>query len=1425
MTYPMKTLIAFSDRWGTQYGGINSFNQDLLTHFAIAFNGRVRTVCVVLEADDVQVLEAKNSLVQLVSLNLIGKKGFPTDLTSQAKDALQAQGIEIDGAHTVWLGHDRITGGIAIHAALHCGGKSALIHHMSYKDYESFSENSAMAHQKFTEQKALFKQADIKLAVGPWLRDALVDMLDESPIAMLVPGMPDIQVRQNASRNFKGFISGRLSDDAKKLKQGHLGVAAFANAIKKASDDTALPGVLHGANQPTLTLRGVDFEQNASSDHTDAEAELKNYAEHHAGRVFPMNALPFTTNRAELFADLRNANVAMMPSWHEGFGLVGWEAIAAGVPLIVSQKSGLYRLLQDYDNGIYKSLVHPIDVLGSHEEPFFKDRDLELLTQLILEIAKDPQQARDKAIRLRQYCADKYSWANCAQTLAAALDWEGVVHPSVAQSVPKHQQMQAESGPVATISKPMLEMPRPVWRPDAGLSHSRLLQAEEAVLPFDADREPFLCEQLDWAKSVEYPISLRLLTGVGGTGKTRLALELCLRLNEEGWQSGFLSSNDAQFENAVRSLASAKQPVCLVIDYAETRQQELLKLLKTLLKTSLNNPFRIILLARDGGEWWDLLAGKDAECEALLGGRATTGPYTLPKLHDSQASRLSAYRRAMAAFAERLATPELQAIPNLVDDHFGHPLYVQMAALLALHGEQPGSAEAVARALIGHERRYWQKVLADIPASTTPHEESASLFMALATLVNGLNTPREGEPMWVAAGGDKARFKPLFGKLASLYPGRQGVQALRPDLLGEALVAQVLLGANGTNLLRAVLGHKQSSVRRSALTVLARLLRHRAELANMIEPLLGEHFLTCADDFVAVMIETPGPLSRSIENAFSLLGMQKKNQVSGILVRHLTAEIIPLVDLGVMVFRAQLEKIECKTGRFTNEDQANKGSTLGNLAIWLGWQGLINEAEKNAFQSLEIMGELARARPERFEPDWATSLNNYSNRLRDLGRNEEAVEKAFQALEIWEKLARAKPERFEPDWAMSLNNYANHLSDLGRSEEAAEKALQALEIREKLARAKPERFDPDWAMSLSNYANQLSDLGRNEEAAEKALQALEIREKLARTKPERFEPDWATSLNNYANRLSDVGRGEEAVEKALQALEIWEKLARAKPERFEPGWATSLGNYANRLSDLGRSEEAAEKAFQALEIQEKLARAKPERFKPNWAMSLSNYANHLSDLGRSEEATEKALQALEIREKLARAKPERFEPDWAMSLNNYANHLSDLGRSEEAAEKAVQALGIWEKLARIKPEQFEDKLLFARMLVAETSWLAGKTPLATLDLVSLHLTPRMQHQLNYRECFFAAFTTQEQRRICEAITRADTCWAKLDTTQKHAVKAYMLLLAGLAESKKIECAHNRDWRETLALYCKQRNGRLPGWMIEAASRGGFGLRP
>ena len=51
----MKTLVSFATRWGPQFGGINSFNQDLLKAFAAAFGQDIQTVCVVLHADEEEI--------------------------------------------------------------------------------------------------------------------------------------------------------------------------------------------------------------------------------------------------------------------------------------------------------------------------------------------------------------------------------------------------------------------------------------------------------------------------------------------------------------------------------------------------------------------------------------------------------------------------------------------------------------------------------------------------------------------------------------------------------------------------------------------------------------------------------------------------------------------------------------------------------------------------------------------------------------------------------------------------------------------------------------------------------------------------------------------------------------------------------------------------------------------------------------------------------------------------------------------------------------------------------------------------------------------------------------------------------------------------------------------------------------------------
>ena len=831
----------------------------------------------------------------------------------------------------------------------------------------------------------------------------------------------------------------------------------------------------------------------------------------------------------------------------------------------------------------------------------------------------------------------------------------------------------------------------PRWESAHGLSPAQLLRAEEALLPFAQQAEPFLAAQLQWAHADELPLTVRLLVAQGGSGKTRLAIELCARLRHDGWLAGFLvgDGNPGSMTSLAAQLRHCPQPVCIVVDYAETRTAELLALLAAMLAPPRTASTRILLLARSGGEWWQQLPARDARCEALLMGAAGTGPYPLPTVYPNPSDRDQTFQHALQLLATKLLLPMPAVKPNLRGEHFARPLYVQLAALMAALGDHAESAEALPRAVLNHEQRYWGRAIHS-PLREMADQDAVRL-MVLVTLLGEVAVPGDLREVWAATGGEQQVLLPLFRALAPLYPGRQGLQGLRPDLVGEALVAHAVLSINGPALLDAVLGASPSKARYAALTVLARASKQRADLALPMEEALERNFARCASEVLRVCVDTPNELPHLAKRAYVRLAPAVAQQIAGVLLPSFESEVVPMTGLEVEMRRTVHDAAKRRADKrnATINDKASFASAIGNLGEALRRDGKDKCALQFADQARLLFSELVRANRDRYEPDWAKSLNNYASHLSDAGRTDEALAFAKQALDIHQRLALDKPERYEPDWATLLDNYASHLSGAGRTDEALAFAKQAMGIHQRLALDKPERYEPGWATSLSNYASHLSDAGRTDEALAFAKQALDTHQRLALDKPERYEPDWATLLDNYANHLSDAGRTDEALAFAKQALDIRQRLALDKPERYEPGWATSLNNYANHLRDAGRTDEALAFAKQALDTHQRLALDKSERYEPGWATSLSNYASRLSDAGRTDEALAFAKQALDIRQRLALDKPERYEPGWATSLDNYANRLRDAGRTDEALAFAKQALDIRQRLALDKPERYE----------------------------------------------------------------------------------------------------------------------------------------
>jgi|CXWL01.1.fsa_nt_gi glycosyltransferase involved in cell wall biosynthesis len=912
----MYSLISFATQWGTKYGGINSFNTDFLTSFGVAYYLGAQVFCIVASASDNEIREAHNAHVTLVPLQFPPQeKTFSQKHAIAGIDELKKRFISIDPEQTVWLGHDRITGAAAIESARIAGGRSALIHHMSYAHYESYAENAETALRKEKEQVELFHKADIALAIGPLLRNALYDRIGRSEnIHMLIPGLAEI-VAKPAPRTFTAFLSGRLSEDAARIKQGHLGIAGFAKAYRNALEDNMPDGL---CQRPRLVLRGVDFESAHSSplQHaTNPEIVLQQFARQYARAVINLQALPYTQNRLELYGQLSAASVALMPSWHEGFGLTAWEAIAAGVPLIISKDSGVFRLLEEELYGAGTGSVYPIVVDGSHEFPFFSDDDLHQVASALKEIANKTDRARKQASNLRSLL-DKYTWPACAEKTAKIFGW--ILQKG---SIPVSMLEQEKITPVnpveptaQSIDKPkVIDIPKKSWKPGGVIADSQLLLAEKALVPFDSARQPDLDLLNVWLDD-NTNLAAKLITGAGGLGKTRLAIELCQQRLGLNWYVGFL---DKELEakdmlSAWSMLRNLNLPLLIVIDYAETLQIPMLSLIKAMLQNQSTQPVRLLLLARDSGEWWKNLPGKNKECESFLMNEATSKPHCLPELYLGIQERQQAYKAALKAFSETLQVPAPKVIPELSGEHFSIPLYLQMAALLALHGERPTTAPGLTKALLYHERRYWRRAL--INSALPEPEQYAEQLLALTTLAGNFLTTREAQIYWNRASKhtiNAADFNHLFHTLKPLYPGNQGLQAVRPDLLGETLVAEALRRYESTDLLGSVLSNNASkTIRHHALNVIARVSEQFSDLNESLVEALTQHYAHCCFEIFTIATGTSNNLPILAEEAFVRLPTDVKSQVSGILKSHLADESVQLDKLFSLISEVLLTKAQ-----------------------------------------------------------------------------------------------------------------------------------------------------------------------------------------------------------------------------------------------------------------------------------------------------------------------------------------------------------------------------------------------------------------------------------------------------------------------------------------------------------------------------------
>jgi len=232
-------------------------------------------------------------------------------------------------------------------------------------------------------------------------------------------------------------------------------------------------------------------------------------------------------------------------------------------------------------------------------------------------------------------------------------------------------------------------------------SPARLVRARSGVLPYAA-REGLLAQLGAWLHGPN-AFSACLVGGRGGSGKTRLGVELARQAARAGWLSGMLTA--APGVGAIEALVAIDTARLIVVDYAETRAEQLEVLLPWLAATATEkDPVRVLLLIRaaprQGSDWTTALRHRSDPLDRVLD---DVEQHRLEHLPLDLAERHALFSAAAAAFAMRRPAGAVPVAPplGLGGPVFTSPLMVVIASYLAVHDSAdaiPATSSAIGRA-------------------------------------------------------------------------------------------------------------------------------------------------------------------------------------------------------------------------------------------------------------------------------------------------------------------------------------------------------------------------------------------------------------------------------------------------------------------------------------------------------------------------------------------------------------------------------------------------------------------------------------------------------------------------------------------------------------------------------------------------------
>jgi hypothetical protein len=330
---------------------------------------------------------------------------------------------------------------------------------------------------------------------------------------------------------------------------------------------------------------------------------------------------------------------------------------------------------------------------------------------------------------------------------------------------------------------------------------------------------------------------------------------------------------------ALSVLSDLVTPTLVIVDYAESRADQLRTLLRALITLPLRRQVKVLLLARTAGAWWDQLRQSSDDVGDLL---ATAVTWQLEPMAADTADRGNSYRDALGAFARCMPdVPGMRSHPwQSIADSLPTPPHMAAGALTLhmtaladlLDAATPTGLDHTPKAtaedrVLDHELHYWNAAAVAqglVPSfSTILHDTVAAMILTGPSTHDEAHTILRRLPALTDQ--PQVTLDRLIRWLATLFPhaGNRPFDTLQPDRLAERFLGHHITKA--TQLTTWVAGDATRSQAEHLLTVHTRAAALPG-FTNTLDESLTALCISLPDSLavaavtIATQVERPDPL-------------------------------------------------------------------------------------------------------------------------------------------------------------------------------------------------------------------------------------------------------------------------------------------------------------------------------------------------------------------------------------------------------------------------------------------------------------------------------------------------------------------------------------------------------------------------------------